>query len=228
MQRDKATAAFFNLTECLEPPSSCPSLRAASCMNRFCAVIPGILRIQGAGFSQFCTMDQTGRRAGHKAGSQHSSCPKLNLLLRDSKFHEEQNHGKARLTSAQSSIFPKLQKPSCYRSLHLYFWLSMEVDLNFLEELSSCNILKQHLSFSLCEETTQKNYIIYVINSFGRKKNYFFSSLLLASKYSFPYILCQKVSALSLPHSSPSQAIHAQALKDSKRQADLHQENKER
>lgn len=62
----------------------------------------------------------------------------------------------------------------------------------------------------------------------GGKKSYFVSSLFFASKYSFPYILCQKVSALSLPHSSPSQAIHAQALKDSKRQADLHQENKER
>lgn len=68
-QRDKATAAFFNLTECLEPPSSCPSLRAASCMNRFCAVIPGILRIQGAGFSQFCTMNQQGEGLDTKLGA---------------------------------------------------------------------------------------------------------------------------------------------------------------
>lgn len=63
------------------------------------------------------------------------------------------------------------------------------------------------------------------INSFGRKE-VFFSSLFLAPKHSSPYFLCQKVSALSLPHSSPSPAIHAQALKDSKRQADLHQKIK--
>lgn len=63
------------------------------------------------------------------------------------------------------------------------------------------------------------------INRFGKKK-VFFSSLFLAPKHSFSYFLYQKVSALSLPHSSPSPAIHAQALKDGKRQADLHQKIK--